>query len=66
MIFYSFIHANLNYCPLTWIDINRTYMKQIENVQNKALRIVYNDRTSDYSELLNRAEICTIETRWKR
>ncbi len=41
-------------------------MKQIENVQKQALRIVYNDRTSDYSELLNRAEICTIETRWKR
>ncbi len=65
-IFYSFIQAKLNYCPLIWINRNRTDMKRIENVQKRALRIVYNDRTSDYSELLNRAKICTIETRWKR
>ncbi len=38
-------------------------MKRIENVQKCTLN---NDRTSDYSELLNRAKICTIETRWKR
>ncbi len=38
-----------------------------ENEQKCALRIVYNDTpTSDYSELLNRAKIRTIETRWKR
>ncbi len=66
MIFYSFIQANLNYCPLIWINRNRTDMKWIENVQKRALRIVYNDRTSDYSELLNRTKICTIKTRWKR
>ncbi len=41
-------------------------MKRIENLQKHALRIVYNDRISDYSELLNEAKICTIETRWKR
>ncbi len=40
-------------------------MKRTENVQKWALRIVYNDRISDYSELLNRAIICTIEIRWK-
>ncbi len=66
MIFYSYIQANLNYCPLIWINGNRTDMKRIENVQKSILRIVYNDRTSDNSELLNRAKICTIETRWKR
>ncbi len=66
MILYSFIQANLNYCPLIWINRNRTDMKRIENVQKRSLRIVYNDRTSDYSELLNRAKICTIETKWKR
>ncbi len=48
MIFYSFIQANLNYCPLIWINRNRTDMKRIENIQKRALRIVYNDRTSDY------------------
>ncbi len=61
MVFYSFVQANLNYCSLIWINRNRTDMKRIENVQKCALRIVYNDRT--YSELLNRAKVCTIETR---
>ncbi len=66
MILYSFIQANLYYCPLILINRNRTDMKRIENVQKHALRIVDNDRTVDYSELLNRAKICTIETGWKR
>ncbi len=41
-------------------------MKLIKNVQKQVIRRVYNDSTSYYSELLNRAHICTIETRWKR
>ncbi len=34
--------------------------------KKNALRIVFNDRISDYSDLLNKANTCTIETRWKR
>ncbi len=66
MIFYSFNQVILNDCPLIWININRTDMKRIENAQKCAIGIVSNDRTSDYTELLNKAKICTIETRWKR
>ncbi len=50
MTFYSFIQAILNYCPLSWINRNRTDMKRIENVQKCTLKIVFNDRTSDDSE----------------
>ncbi len=46
MIFYLFIQANLNYCPLIWINRNNTDTKRIENILKRALRIVYNDRTS--------------------
>ncbi len=35
-------------------------------MQKRALRIVFNDRISDYSDLLKKANTCTIETRWKR
>ena len=65
-IFYSFIQANLNYCPLIWINRNRTDLNRIEKVQKRALRIVFNDKSSDYGQLLNRAKTCSIETRWKR
>ncbi len=66
LIFHSFIQANLNYYPLIWINRNRTDMKYTENVQKRALRIVFNDRISDYSDLLKKANTCTIKTRWKR
>ncbi len=51
-IFHSFIQANLNYCPLIWISRNKTGMKLIENVQKRTLHIAFNDRISDYSDLL--------------
>ncbi len=63
LIFHSFIQANLNYCPLIWINRKRKDMKRIENVQKFALWIVFNDRISDYSDLLTKANTCT---RWKR
>ncbi len=34
--------------------------------KKRALRIVFNDRILDYSDLLKKANTCTIETRWKR
>ncbi len=40
-------------------------MKRIENVK-KAFQIVFNDRISNYNDLLEKANTCTIETRWKR
>ncbi len=38
-------------------------MKRIENVQKRALQIVFNDRISDYSDLLKKANTCTIKTK---
>ncbi len=34
-IYYAFIEANLNYCPLIWMNRNKTDMKNIENVQKQ-------------------------------
>ncbi len=41
-------------------------MKNIENVQKRALRNVFNDYSSNYQELLKRAKTCTLEIRWRR
>ncbi len=41
-------------------------MKHIENVQKWALRMVFNDYSSSYQELLKWAKTCTLEIRWKR
>ncbi len=66
LIYYAFIEANLNYCPLIWMNRNKTDMKNIENVQKRALRMVFNDYSSSYHEFLKRAKTCTLEIRWKR
>ncbi len=39
LIFHSFIQANLNYCPLIWINRNRTDMRRIENVQKRPYKL---------------------------
>ncbi len=64
-IYLAFIEVNLNYCPLIWITRNKTHLKHIENVQKRALKIVFNDYSLSYQELLKQAKTCTLETRWK-
>ncbi len=41
-------------------------MEHIENVQKQAVRMVFNDYSSCYQELLKQSKTCTLEIRWKR
>ncbi len=66
LIYHAFIEANLNYCPLIWMNRNKTDMKNFENVQKRALRMVFKDYSSSYQEFLKWAKTCTLEIRWKR
>ncbi len=66
LIYHAFIEANLNYCSLIWMNRNKIDMKHIENVQKRALRMVFNDYSSSYQELLKWDKTCTLEIRWKR
>ncbi len=49
-----------------YILMYKTDMKHIENVQKRALRMFFNDYSSNYQEILKRAKTCTLEIRWKR
>ena len=40
------------YCPLAWMFHNRALNNKINKLQERALRLVYNDNTSSYYELL--------------
>ncbi len=66
LIYHAFIDVNLNYCPLIWMNRNKTDMKHIENVQKRDLRLVFNNYSSGYQELLKRAKTYTLEIKWKR
>ena len=65
-VFNSFIRANLNYCPLVWVNRNKTDLGRLEKVQERALRLVYNDKSVPYEDLLRRSGVPSVLLRWKR
>ena len=48
----SFIESQFGYCPLIWMLHNRGLNNKINRINERALRITYNDKSSSYSELL--------------
>ena len=56
-IFHTFILSNSNYCPLAWHFCSESNSKKLENIQERALRFVYDDFKVTYEELLNKANI---------
>ena len=49
----SYILSVFGYCPVIWMFCGKSLNEVIERVQRNALRIVYNDYTSDFETLLN-------------
>ena len=62
-IFHTFILSNFNFCPLSWHFCSKTNTNKIEKIQERALRFVYDDFNSSYTELLTKANLPTLETR---
>ena len=50
----AFIESQFGYCPLIWMFHNRTLNNRINKIHERALRLVYKDNTSTFSELLSR------------
>ena len=50
----SFFKSQFNYCPLIWMCCNRSLNNKIDRLHERSLRIVYSDKTSDFSELLEK------------
>ena len=44
-------------CPVVWMFTSKSSFSKLEDIQKRALRFVLDDYTSDYHELLNRADI---------
>ena len=60
LIFKSFIQSNFNYCPFIWHFWSKANTEKLEKLQYRALRIVFNDYTSSYENLLNRVKLPTL------
>ena len=59
----SFIMLQFSYCPLIWMCHSRTSNNQINKLHERALRLVYNDKSSSFRELLERDNSVTIYER---
>jgi hypothetical protein len=65
-IFHTFIHSNFNFCPLAWHFFTNKNSKKLEKVQERALRFVYEDYNSSYEELLQKANVPSLQIRRMR
>ena len=52
VILNSFVLSNFNYCPLVWHFCSSKSLKKIEKIQQRVLRVLYNDSTSDNQLLI--------------
>lgn len=59
----SFIMSNLYYCPLVWHFCGRQNNSKLEKIQERSLRIMLNDRTSSYEEMLIMAGTSSVLTK---
>ena len=59
----SFINSQFNYCPLVWMFYSRYLNNKINKLQERALRMVYNDQTSTFESLLEKDKSVTIHHR---
>ena len=57
----SFVYANFNYCPLVWHFCPAKSLRKLEKVQERALRILFDDFDSEYESLLKKSGKCTME-----
>ena len=57
----SFIYAIFNYCVLIYHFCSAKYVRKSEQIQKRALRILYNDFDSDYKTLLDKLGKCTMK-----
>ena len=54
-VYKCFIRSNFSYCPVAWLFCGRNNSNKLGNLHEPALRIVFNDFSSSYEFLCERA-----------
>ena len=52
IIINAFFKSQFDYCPLVWMCWNRSFNTEINRLHERCLRIVFNDKKSNFNELL--------------
>ena len=63
LLFKTFIESQFSYCPLVWMFCSKKMNNKINRLHERALRIVYNNYTSTFEELLKEDESLRIHHR---
>ena len=53
VLYHSFIASNFNYCPIVWHFCGVVNNNKLEKIQERSLRILFNDYESDVHDLLD-------------
>ena len=59
----SFFNAQFGYCPLVWMFCSRSINNKINSLHERCLRLIYNDKSSSFDELLKFDKSVTIHQR---
>ena len=54
ILFKAFIESQFKYCPLVWMFYGRNVNDKINKLHERSLRMVYDDYTTTFEELLER------------
>ena len=63
LIMNAFIFLQFGYCPLVWMFYSRKLNNRINNIHERALRIVYRDYESTFQQLLKQNKSVSIHQR---
>ena len=63
LIMNAFIFSQFGYCPLVWMFHSRELYNRINNIHERALRIVYRDYVSTFQQLLKQNKSVSIHQR---
>ena len=56
----AFFKCQSNYCPVIWMFHSRTLNNKINRLHERCLRIIYNDKLSNFEELLHKDNFVSI------
>ena len=59
----SFFESQFEYCPLVWMCHSQTLNNRSNSLHYRALRLIYNDESLSFYELLNKDGSVTIHHR---
>ncbi len=60
MMYNSYIASNFSYCPIIWHFCSTTDAQKLEKLQERALRLIFNDSTSSYVQLCQNSFKCSL------